>query len=99
MRSRSPAFVWVNDAFRQAHPDKVTALQANASNENRSHDVFGTVADLNCISWPGANPGRSFASGKFVPDTDMQHCDGGQLVPRQPRSPDTRSAHNVYYVN
>jgi glucan phosphoethanolaminetransferase (alkaline phosphatase superfamily) len=93
-----PAFVWVNDAFRQAHPEKVTALQANASREIRSHDVFGTVADLMGISWPGANPGRSFASDKFVPDTDMQHCAGGQLVPRQPRSSDTRGAHNVYYV-
>jgi len=80
-----PAFVWVNDAFRQAHPEKVTAMQANASKEIRSHDVFGTVADLMGISWPGANPVRSFASDKFVPDTAMRHCAGGQLVPRQPR--------------
>jgi len=80
-----PAFVWVNDAFRQAHPEKVTAMQANASKEIRSHDVFGTVADLMGISWPGANPARSFASEKFVPDTAMRHCAGGQLVPRLPR--------------
>jgi glucan phosphoethanolaminetransferase (alkaline phosphatase superfamily) len=80
-----PAFVWVNDAFRQAHPEKVTAMQANASKEIRSHDVFGTVADLMGIGWPGANPARSFASDKFVPDTAMRHCAGGQLVPRQPR--------------
>jgi len=80
-----PAFVWVNDAFRQAHPEKVTAMQANAPKEIRSHDVFGTVADLMGISWPGANPVRSFASDKFVPDTAMRHCAGGQLVPRQPR--------------
>jgi len=80
-----PAFVWVNDAFRRAHSEKVTAMQANASKEIRSHDVFGTVADLMGISWPGANPGRSFASDKFVPDTGMQHCAGGQLVPRPQR--------------
>jgi glucan phosphoethanolaminetransferase (alkaline phosphatase superfamily) len=80
-----PAFVWVNDAFRQAHPEKVTAMQANASKEIRSHDVFGTVADLMGISWPGANPVRSFASARFVPDTAMLHCAGGVLVPRQPR--------------
>jgi len=80
-----PAFVWVNDAFRQAHPEKVTAMQANASKEIRSHDVFVTVADLMGISWPGANPVRSFASDKFVPDTAMRHCAGGQLVPRLPR--------------
>jgi glucan phosphoethanolaminetransferase (alkaline phosphatase superfamily) len=79
-----PAFVWMNDAFRKAHPNKVTALQANASKEIRSHDVFGTVADLMGISWPGANPVRSFASDKFVPDIAMWHCAGGQLVPRQP---------------
>jgi glucan phosphoethanolaminetransferase (alkaline phosphatase superfamily) len=80
-----PAFMRVNDAFRQAHPEKVTAMQANASKEIRSHDVFGTVADLMGISWPGANPVRSFASDKFVPDSAMQHCAGGQLVSRQPR--------------
>lgn len=81
-----PAFVWVNDAFRQAHPEKVAALQANASKEVRSHDVFATVADLMGISWPGAAPRRSFASDRFVPDTTMLHGAGGVLVPRQPRS-------------
>jgi hypothetical protein len=35
--------------------------------------------------WPGVNSGRSFASDRFVPDTGMEHCAGGQLVPRQPR--------------
>ncbi len=80
-----PAFVWVNDAFRTAHPEKVTAMQANATKEIRSHDVFGTVADLMGIKWPGADPSHSFASDKFVPDTTMRHCAGGQLVPRQPR--------------
>jgi glucan phosphoethanolaminetransferase (alkaline phosphatase superfamily) len=80
-----PAFVWVNDAFRQAHPQKVTAMQLNASKEIRSHDVFGTVADLMGISWPEANPVRSFASDKFVPDVTMRHAAGGVLVPREPR--------------
>lgn len=80
-----PAFVWVNDAFRQAHPEKVTAIRANASKEIRSHDVFGTVADLMGISWAGADPVRSFASDKFVPDIAMRHCAGGQLVARQQR--------------
>jgi len=80
-----PAFVWVNDAFRQAHPEKVAAMKANATKEIRSHDVFGTVGDLMGITWPEANPARSFASDKFVPDTAMPHCAGGQLVPRQPR--------------
>lgn len=78
-----PAFVWVNDAFRQAHPEKVAAMQANASKEVRSHDVFATVADLMGISWPEATPLRSFATDKFVPDTQMRHVAGGVLVPRQ----------------
>lgn len=77
-----PAFVWVNDAFRQAHPEKVAAMQANASKEIRSHDVFDTEADLMGISWPGESPVRSFASEKFVPDTIMRHCAGGQMVAR-----------------
>ncbi len=82
-----PAFVWVNEAFRQAHPEKVTAMQVNASKEIRSHDVFGTVADLMGISWPEAKPVRSFASDKFVPDTAMRHSAGGVLVPREPSEP------------
>jgi len=80
-----PAFVWANEAFRRAHPDKIAALQANANKEIRSHDVFGTEADLMGITWPEANPARSFASDQFAPDTAMRHCAGGQLVARQPR--------------
>jgi hypothetical protein len=28
-----PAFVWMNEAFRQAHPEKVAAMKTNASKE------------------------------------------------------------------
>jgi len=75
-----PAFVWMNTAYRKAHPDKVTALQANISREIRTHDVFGTMADLMGISWPGAKPSRSFASDQFVPDTSEKFAAGGVLV-------------------
>ena len=61
-------------------PDKVSALQANISREIRTHDVFGTMADLMGISWPGAKPSRSFASDQFVPDTSEKFAAGGVLV-------------------
>jgi len=35
-----PAFVWVNDAFRQAHPEKVTAMQANAPKRYAAHECL-----------------------------------------------------------
>ncbi len=78
-----PAFVWVNDAFRKAYPEKVSAMQANAGKEIRSHDVFSTVADLMGITWPEFSPSRSFASSNFVPDTQMKHAAGGVLVSRR----------------
>jgi glucan phosphoethanolaminetransferase (alkaline phosphatase superfamily) len=77
-----PAFVWVNQAFRRAHPEKVAALQANASKEIRTHDVFYTVADLMGITWSAADPARSFASAQFAPDTTKQHLARGELVER-----------------
>jgi glucan phosphoethanolaminetransferase (alkaline phosphatase superfamily) len=63
-----PAFVWVNPAYRAAHPDKVQAMEQNAGKEIRSHNVFYSVADLMSIHWPNAKPEESFASAAFVPD-------------------------------
>src|SRR6202789_898798 len=77
-----PAFIWVNAAYRKAHPEKVSALKHNASKEIRSHDVFYTVADLMGITWPGAAPERSFASERFVPDATKQHLARGVLTTR-----------------
>jgi glucan phosphoethanolaminetransferase (alkaline phosphatase superfamily) len=77
-----PAFIWVNAAYRKAHPEKVAALEANASKEIRSHDVFYTVADLMGITWPGAAPERSFASERFVPDATKEHLVRGVLMAR-----------------
>jgi glucan phosphoethanolaminetransferase (alkaline phosphatase superfamily) len=77
-----PAFIWVNAAYRKTHPEKVAALEANASKEVRSHDVFYTVADLMGITWPGAAPERSFASEGFVPDATKQHLARGVLTTR-----------------
>jgi glucan phosphoethanolaminetransferase (alkaline phosphatase superfamily) len=77
-----PAFIWVNAAYRKAHPDKVVALESNASKEIRSHDVFYTVADLMGITWRGAAPERSFASERFVPDATKQHLVRGVLTTR-----------------
>jgi len=75
-----PAFVWINDAYAKAHPDKVAALRRNAGKQIRSHDVFGTLADLMDITWPGQQAARSFASDGFVPDRMAKYSAGGVLV-------------------
>jgi glucan phosphoethanolaminetransferase (alkaline phosphatase superfamily) len=77
-----PAFIWVNAAYRKVHAEKVAAIEANASKEIRSHDVFYTVADLMGITWPGAAPERSFASEHFVPDGSKEHLVRGVLTTR-----------------
>jgi glucan phosphoethanolaminetransferase (alkaline phosphatase superfamily) len=78
-----PVFVWMNEAYRKAHPDKVAALQGNAAKEIRSHNVFYTVAELMGISWPDAAPTQSFASDQFVPDTVTHFLAGAALVARK----------------
>jgi glucan phosphoethanolaminetransferase (alkaline phosphatase superfamily) len=78
-----PAFVWVNQAFRKAHPEMVAALQANADKEIRSHNVFYTEAQLMGITWSGSDPRRSFSSSEFVPDSAMMFAAGGTLVTRR----------------
>lgn len=77
-----PAFVWVNAAFRRAHPDKVEAMRLNATKEIRTHNVFYSLADLMGIRWPGARPEASFASSQFAPDTATPVIagSGGALV-------------------
>jgi glucan phosphoethanolaminetransferase (alkaline phosphatase superfamily) len=77
-----PAFVWTNDAYRNAHPDKVRAVAANAAKTIRSHDFFYSVADLMGIEWPGAVPQRSFASPQFKSDTTSRYLAAGKLVER-----------------
>ena len=80
-----PAFVWLNGAYRAAHPDKVRALEQNADKEVRSHNVFYSVADLMGIHWPGQRPEESFASAAFIPDvaTPLLAGAGGTLVNRE----------------
>jgi len=74
-----PAFIWINEPFRKAHPDMAEALKLNAGKEIRSHDVFNTEAQLMGISWPGKDSHRSFASREFKPDTAMKLAAGGVL--------------------
>jgi glucan phosphoethanolaminetransferase (alkaline phosphatase superfamily) len=85
-----PAFVWINAAYRSAHPEIVAALKNNANKEIRSHNVFYTVAELMGIKWPSAMPERSFASNRFLPDASMKLVAGGVFV--MPPSPLTADA-------
>jgi glucan phosphoethanolaminetransferase (alkaline phosphatase superfamily) len=64
-----PAFIWMNAAYRAAHPDKVQAIRQNFSAEIRSHNLFYSLADVMGIQWPGSSSSQSFASKDFVPDT------------------------------
>jgi len=76
-----PAFVWVNAAYRRAHPEKVAALVQNRDRTVRTHDFFYSIADLMGIRWPAFVAQRSFASPDFVPDLKSPFSAGGNLVP------------------
>jgi glucan phosphoethanolaminetransferase (alkaline phosphatase superfamily) len=78
-----PAFIWTNDAYRKAHPDKTAAMRANAGKEIRTHNMFYSLADIMGIHWPGASPRDSFASTEFSPDTRSKVIAGGELVALQ----------------
>ena len=80
-----PAFIWMNSAYREAHPDKVQTIAQNADKEIRSHNVFYSIADVMGIQWPGALPSESFASTAFVPDSQTPHIAGGKSVARVDR--------------
>jgi glucan phosphoethanolaminetransferase (alkaline phosphatase superfamily) len=75
-----PAFIWMNAAFRQAHPERVRAIERNANLTIRSHNLFDSMAQLMGIQWPGERPAESFASAAFVPDERSPHIAGGSLV-------------------
>ena len=75
-----PAFIWMNDAYRAAHPERVAALQHNAALEIRSHNLFYSMAEIMGINRPGDEPSESFASGNFSPDVSSPHIAGDHLV-------------------
>lgn len=75
-----PAFVWVNPAYRRAHPDKFRALLKNSKRLIRSHNVFFTVADLMNIKWSKGSRSESFVSEDFEPDVDPRFIAGGPLI-------------------
>jgi glucan phosphoethanolaminetransferase (alkaline phosphatase superfamily) len=75
-----PAFIWMNAAFRQAHPDRVAAIEGNSGLEIRSHNLLYSMAQLMGIHWRGELPAQSYVSAQFVPDTDGPHIAGGKLV-------------------
>lgn len=77
-----PAFVWMNSAYREAHPDKALAMAGNADKEIRSHNVFYSMADLMGIHWPRALSSESFASPDFAADSLDPFVAGGKLVTR-----------------
>jgi len=77
-----PAFVWVNDAYRVAHPGRVNELIKNKALEVRSYNVFYTEAMLMGISWPGELDERSWVSDSFKPNPRIKHIAGGVLVPQ-----------------
>jgi len=78
-----PAFVWMNDAFRKANPDKVMALATNRDKLVRTHDFFYSLADVMGIRWPGYAPQRSFWSEQFQPDRRDAFFAAGRRVPGQ----------------
>ena len=83
-----PAFVWLNAAYRQAHPQIVQAIMRNADKEIRSHNLLYSLADLMGIHWPGAKSTESFASPDFVPDSSSPYIAGGTLITEtEPSSP------------
>ena len=47
-----PAFVWVNDAYRAAHPQRVAILKAMRPVRYAVTSSLYTVADLMGITWP-----------------------------------------------
>jgi glucan phosphoethanolaminetransferase (alkaline phosphatase superfamily) len=75
-----PAFIWMNDAYRAAHPERISALQHNAALEIRSHSLFYSMAEIMGITRPGDEPSESFASGHFSPDVSSPHIAGDHLV-------------------
>lgn len=76
-----PAFVWMNDAFKRANPDKLMALEANRDRLIRTHDFFYSLADVMGIRWPGYLAQRSFWSASFSPDARDGFFAAGRRVP------------------
>jgi len=75
-----PAFVWMNAAYRTAHPGIADAVRANAARRIRSHDLFQSAATLMGIEWRGADARRSWASPQFQPDLAGRYVAGGRLI-------------------
>jgi glucan phosphoethanolaminetransferase (alkaline phosphatase superfamily) len=61
-----PMLVWMNPAYRQAHPQIAATLQANRARKITHTQVFPSLLELGGVDWDGRDARESFASPSFV---------------------------------
>lgn len=62
-----PCFVFPGKRWRELHPDKLAALQANRGKPASQTALFDTMADLAGLDYPGRSLPRSLASARYQP--------------------------------
>jgi glucan phosphoethanolaminetransferase (alkaline phosphatase superfamily) len=60
-----PAFFWYSDGYRQAFPERVAAVHANANRRTLSGDTFESMIDMSGVTFPGHNEAWSLFSPEW----------------------------------
>lgn len=64
-----PMFVWASPAWKERHPEMVSAMQNNSQKRMSTMNLFHTILSLTQVSIPQAEQERSAASEHFIPDS------------------------------
>lgn len=75
-----PLFVWTSEAYRQLHPDKLSALAANSHKRASTMNIFSTLLDLGDVELPVNTAPGSLADSTLQADTISYKLDGNLLV-------------------
>lgn len=83
-----PLFVWTSDAYRQAYPQKVEAMQANSKSLISTMYLFHSLLDLGGISYTDLDTTTSIAHPAMQPRHEVYGIDANMQPFVIPTTPD-----------
>lgn len=83
-----PLFVWTSEAYRERHPEKVAAMEANREKKLSTMYLFHTLLDLGGIQYAGLDSAYCFDSEKMRVASVVVGLDANMKLKTIPTSPE-----------
>ncbi|MBN8422136.1 MAG: sulfatase-like hydrolase/transferase [Verrucomicrobia bacterium] len=87
-----PMLMWLSPLYTQAHPEKLSSLEANRNTPFSASCTFHTLLDMGGLSCPGFKKDWSAASSPFTPAARIVCSPNGVIVDYDKQFPARREA-------